>query len=458
MLSGVLILLIVGWLTQGSWRDGSAEVSDSSLSVLPPHLRLAIPGIQDPPYSQARFSLARQQASMIDPSALPRLVEWLGPSRSGASRRTGHEPADSGLADVMRVEYSLGESLTEAVFKIFESGRVERGLAIVLDPRSGRLLAYVATDPEAFPPESIYPAASIVKLLTAATLLEEAPGEAEQPCIYRGNKYRLSRSRLTRPKNGFRTTLERALASSNNQCFAQWAVQVLGEQKLRSAFQKFGWLDLPAPGHEAGRLGEIETKLDLGRLGSGLDGIRVNPLHVASLATILTHGRWIEPWWIDRVVDVAGRSVSLPPRAASRRVVSRKVADRVRSMMIETTTRGTAKSAFRTRRGRRLLGAVDVAGKTGNVTGNDPYGRYEWFLGLAPAASPTIAVVVLQVQNNLWWSRSSELAAEVLRTVFCDAAGCRSSLADRFTGDLSGWTVPRLNSQLARPLLVSGVR
>lgn len=463
---GALVLVVLGvlgaaWGTRVVWqgwpRDSVRELPE--VSSAPPLSTIASAWIEDPPRSRERFFVARQQAKSIDPSAVPRLVEWLAPVGPASFRRHGEVPATSVASpaggDALRVEYSLDEALTEQVFEIFRRGRVERGEALVLDPRSGRLLAYVSTDPEALPPERTYPAASIVKILTAATLLEEAPDEASRPCVYRGNKYRLSRRRLARPKNGHETTLARALASSNNQCFSQWAVQDLGEDKLREAFERFGWLAPPAPGHEAGRLDEIKTDLDLGRLGSGLDGIRVNPLHVASLATILTGGRWIESWWIDRVVDSSGRSVRIPPRAQSRQVISQDIANQLRSMMVGTTTRGTAKSAFHTRRGRPLLGNIEVAGKTGNLTGSDPYGRYEWFLGLAPAEDPTIAVVVLQLQSNLWWSRSSELAANVLRAVFCDKEGCRSSLSDRFTGDLSGWTDPLLISELERPLFIS---
>ncbi len=473
----VLGVLGAGWGTRYAWQGWRSDSHRERphASAAPPPPSIAGPWIDDPPRSRERFFVARTRAGVFDPSALPRLVEWLNPIGPASYLRSGDE---FGLASIgaasapggfrnssvssrvdglgaLRIEYSLDEALTEEVFEIFRRGRVERGQAIVLDPRSGRILAYVSTDLEALPPERTYPAASLVKVLTAATLLQEAPAEVERGCTYRGNKYRLSRRRLKRPKSGHETTLARALASSNNQCFSQWAVQVLGEEKLRSTFERFGWLSEPAPGHEAGRLDPVETSLDLGRLGSGLDGIRINPLHVASLASILTHGNWIEPWWIDRVVDSQGRSLAMPPRSDARPVISKEIASRLRTMLIGTTTRGTAKSSFQTRRGKRLLGEIDVAGKTGNLTGSDPYGRYEWFLGLAPAENPTIAVVVLQLQSNLWWSRSSQLAANVLRTVFCDEEGCRTSRSDRLTGDLSDWTDPLLMSELERPLFIS---
>jgi peptidoglycan glycosyltransferase len=454
-------ILGLGWGGRVAWRGWQQRpvLELPVVSARPPQIDIAAAWIKDPPRSRQRFALAREQAEKIDPSAGPRLVEWLDPIGGASFLRSGAPPHEAGTAAIgqgpLRVEYSLDEKLTEHVFEILRRGRVERGEAIVLDPRSGRLLAYVSTDPLALPPERAYPAASIVKILTAATLLQEAPAEAEMPCVYRGNKYRLSRRRVARPASGHETMLEQALANSNNQCFSQWAVHALGEEKLRETFERFGWLAPPAPGHDAGRIDSTSTDLDLGRLGSGLAGVRVNPLHVASLASVLTDGRLLEPWWIDRVVDAHGQSLELPERAAERRVLPEKVADRLRSMLVSTTTRGTAKRAFRTRRGRPLLPGIDVAGKTGNLTGGDPYGRYEWFLGLAPAEDPTIAVVVLQVQSNLWWSHSSELAANVLRKVFCDSKGCLADLADRWTGDLGEWTTPLLISELERGPLVS---
>jgi cell division protein FtsI/penicillin-binding protein 2 len=404
----------------------------------------------DPPLTRERFDFARARAGEIDPSAVPRLVEWVD-----LQGRTQTVPGLDNPNGAFRVEYSMDEELTGDVFDILRRGRVDRGHAIVLDPRNGRLLAYASTDRENFPAERAYPAASIVKILTAAAMLEEGEGHDSAACIYRGNKYRLNRRRLDRPSSGRESSLEDALASSNNQCFSQWALHVLGEEKLTQTFERFGWLSSPAPGHEAGRVEQVESRLDLGRLGSGLDGVRVTPLHIAALTSILTGGSWIEPWWVDRIIDSQGQSVPLPPRRAKRRVLSNKQAAELRSMMTATTTRGTAKSAFRTKRGRPMLGDIRVAGKTGNISGRDPDGRYEWFVGLAPAQDPKIAVVVLQLQGHLWWAKSSEIGARVLRNVFCDRSGCREARADRWTGDLGKGAAPQLISELERPLRIS---
>ena len=404
------------------------------------------------PTSRSRFEHARQAtsaggaltsvgsaiATAHDPGRR-RLSEWLDaqqlglPARSGLVSGSGATGSDS-LGSRVRVDYSLDEALTGKVFDILRQGHVERGIAIVIDPHTGRLLAYAATDSNVLPVEQIYPAASIVKLVTAAAMLEERPDPQGWDCVYEGNKYRLSQRRLDRPKRGNRATLEEAIATSNNQCFSQWAIHGVGEPRLRRMLALFGWTGAPALGYAVGRVEPAATRYDLGQLGSGLDGVRVTPLHVASLASVLTDGRLVAPHWIDRIVDADDRAVALPPTSPPERVISPKTAESLRELMVATTKRGTARRAFRTRRGIPVLGSIEVAGKTGNLNGRNPSGRYEWFFGVAPANDPKIGVVVMQVHGRLWWSRSSELAANILRSVFCEGSSCRAELSARFTG------------------------
>ena len=460
LLLGILVLIpLLGWGGGAAWhslREAMSSVTQPQLpavSALPAALEVQPSWLADPPRSKDRFMKARPESTLFDPSATSRLVEWLDPRGSAPAALAGWDESiqkqtRTSSSGPLRIEYTLDLALTEDIWRIMRKGRVDQGHVIVIDPRTGRLLSYVSADEEGLPARHAYPSASIVKILTAAALLEVDPDQANSNCVYRGNKYRVNRRRLDRPSSGRESDLEDALATSNNQCFSQWAVHVLGEEKLTNTFKRFGWLSPPAPGHDAGRLDEVETRLDLGRLGSGLDGIRVTPLHVAALTSVLAGGKWIEPWWVDRVVDGYGRSLPLPERAFSREVVSPEIASQLRKMMVSTTKRGTAKSAFRTRRGKPLVPGVNVAGKTGNLTGRDPFGRYEWFMGVAPAENPTIGVVVLQLQGHLWWAKSSELAASVFKSAFCDGKRCEAALADRYTGDLAGLHVPTLMSEL----------
>lgn len=404
----------------------AAAAISEPVGVMPAESPAWVSLLDVPPTSRTRFEQAHS-------GGRPRLTEWLDArelSLPGLAATDGLLDAAGGR---VRVEYSLDETLTREVFEILRRGRVERGVAIVIDPRTGRLLAYAATDSNVLPVERAYPAASIIKVVTAAAMLEKRPDPTAWDCVYEGNKYRLSERRLDRPARGNYSSLEEALATSNNQCFSQWAIHGLGEPRLRRMLDLFGWSGRPAMGHAEGRIDGAASRYDLGQLGSGLDGARVTPLHVASLASVLTDGRLVEPRWIDRVVDAQDRVVAVPETALPRRVISPSTAENLREIMVATTKRGTARRAFRTRRGIPLLGNLEVAGKTGNLNGSNPSGRYEWFFGVAPADDPKIGVVVLQVHGHLWWARSSELAANILRTVFCEGSSCRAGLAARFT-------------------------
>jgi peptidoglycan glycosyltransferase len=317
---------------------------------------------------------------------------------------------------------------------------------IVLEPTSGRVLAYASTAPDRFPASEAYPAASLVKIITAAAALDVRPETAQLPCRFAGSPYRLTPRRLDPPSRGRTVSLRRALATSNNQCFAQLAVHAVGSGPLMEAISRFGWLSQPAPAHAAGTADPGEDRYDVGRLGCGLAGCRITPLHAAQLAATLAHGELVAPRWIDRILDTEGRELPLPALPAPRRVISWELAAELRDMLVDTTTRGTARSAFRNRRGQPLLGPVQVAGKTGSLAGADPDGRYEWFIGVAPAEEPRIAVATLLVQGDLWWRNASQISAEVLRRMFCRDGGCGPEKAARFLGNGPGGRRDRLST------------
>jgi len=341
-------------------------------------------------------------------------------------------------ADPLRIEYTLDAELTRQVFRVLQRSRVGLGHVILLEPSTGRVLTYASTDVAQFPPTRAYPAASLVKVVTAATALARDPALARLPCRFQGSPYRLTPARIDPPRTGRTVSLRYALATSNNQCFAQLAVHAVGLDPLRKAIARFGWLSVPAAAHAAGTVDLGEDRYDLARVGCGLAGCRITPLHAVQLAAALVHGELVAPRWIERIFDARGRELPLPAVSARRRVLAPKLAAELRTMLVDTTVRGTARSAFRRKNGQPLLGPVKVAGKTGSLSGTDPEGRYEWFIGVAPADRPRVAVAVLLVQGDLWWRSASQIAADVLRVVFCSDGTCRAEGAEQWTHPTDG--------------------
>ncbi|MBW2540777.1 MAG: hypothetical protein JRF15_01690 [Deltaproteobacteria bacterium] len=339
---------------------------------------------------------------------------------------------NAGKIGSIEVRYTFDPELSRNVFKILRKGKVALGHVILLDPDSGRVLSYASTDVGQFPPTKIYPAASLVKVITAAAALDRDPSLAKLPCRYSGSPYKLTRKSIDPPRSGHEVSLRKALASSNNQCFAQLAVHAVGEEPLVDAISRFGWLSEPAPAHPAGTVDPGDDRYDVGKLGCGLAGSRITPMHAVQLAATLARGELVAPHWVEGVHDASGREMLIPASPAPRQVMTPELADELRAMLIDTTRKGTARRAFRKRNGQPLLGPVEVAGKTGSLTGKDPKGRYEWFVGVAPADNPEIAVAVLLVQSDQWWRSASQIAAEVLQGVFCEGRKCRPESVARW--------------------------
>jgi len=386
-------------------------------------------------------------------TAAPRLIAARGVPRGApraqvarGERVVEFVPVDGG--GQLRVEYTLDAELTDAVYDIFSRGRVRLGLAVVLDPATGEVLAYAATDPSQLSPTETYPAASLVKVVTAAAALETVPGVAYRTCHFVGSPYRLTPSRIVPPARGTEITLERALATSNNQCFAQLAVNDLGATRLLDTFRRFGLLQPPGPGHPRGEADSPDgDRFALGKLGCGLAGLRITSLHAAEIAATLSTGKRVAPRWIARVTDASGKELALPQRVGPETVLPADTATRLRDMMTETTLSGTARRAFRGRYGRPLLREMNVAGKTGSLSGTQPPGRYEWFIGLAPANHPKIAIAVLVVQQKRWHTNASTVAAEVLNAIFCNGSVCDANRANQW---LSAARVPAASSATKR--------
>ena len=114
------------------------------------------------------------------------------------------------------------------MFDVLEDARVGLGNVIVMDPNQGRVLAYASTDAVRFPPTRSYPAASLVKVITAAAALDRAPAAARLPCRFNGSPYRLTASRLDPPARGREITLStrsppRTTNASRSSPCTRWA-------------------------------------------------------------------------------------------------------------------------------------------------------------------------------------------------------------------------------------------
>ena len=139
-------------------------------------------------------------------------------------------------------------------------------------------------------------------------------------------------------------------------------------------------------------------------------GVRLTPLHGALLAaTVANDGNMAAAHLVEAIDGVP------VPGVAPRHVLDPAVARDLGLMMERTVVDGTARTAFRDRRGPVLPG-VRIAGKTGSLFERDPFRDASWFVGYAPADAPKIAVSAVIVNEEIWHIRAPYVAREALRS------------------------------------------
>ena len=86
--------------------------------------------------------------------------------------------------------------------------------------------------------------------------------------------------------------------------------------------------------------------------------------------------------------------------------------------MEATITQGTSRKSFRSLVRDRHFRELVVGGKTGSLTGDDPKGKVDWFVGYAMNENQKIAVAALTVNVHFWTVKSSFLAQSMFRANF----------------------------------------
>src|SRR4030067_158313 len=197
-----------------------------------------------------------------------------------------------------------------------QSGPPPPGVFAAREPKTGRVLALVGyrkggeTDPS-LPLKAIYPAASLIKVVTAAAALEKGAISPEEEISYRGGIYRITRKGLhARGGRGVPTmTLEEAIAKSANSVFGKVGVHYVGSETLGEFMDKFGF------GHRIpfGLPVEVSNGLvpsdeyHLARTAAGFGEVYVSPLHMAMIMSAIgSSGEMPRPILIESVEDQDG--------------------------------------------------------------------------------------------------------------------------------------------------------
>jgi cell division protein FtsI/penicillin-binding protein 2 len=263
----------------------------------------------------------------------------------------------------------------------------------------------------------------VFKIVTAAALLEQTDVEVDTTTCYRGGGARLGLENLAdypRDKSAC-ADLGTALGRSINSVFAKLADRRLDRRTLADYAARF-WFNKEVPFEvpvEASTAEIPADRLERARTAAGFWHTHLSPLHAAMIAQSLAQkGAMLRPYVVDRVEAPDGTVLHTGEPKYLGHAVKQETARELVRAMTRTVSRGTARKAFRDRRGRPYLPGIEVAGKTGTLNGRKPYRAYTWFVGLAPADEPEVAIAVLVVNEPKWRIKAASASAQILKKYF----------------------------------------
>lgn len=320
----------------------------------------------------------------------------------------------------------------DAIAKQVAYAKADSGTVVVMDPRTGKILA-LATVPTFDPNRpaeavqadignravsDVFEPGSTSKVMTMAAVIEEGAAKATTPFVIPPVLKRPAKTWHDHSPHGtLKLTLNGVLAKSSN-IGTILAAEKIGGDKLYSYLKKFGIGErtgLDFPGESKGFVPAPSQWSDtsFGTLAFG-QGLSVNAVQAASVfATIANDGVRVTPSLVDgwTLPDGTYKPAATPN---STRVVSTKTARTVRSMLESVVSAdGTAPNA--------AIAGYRVAGKTGTANRiDDSCGCYRGytasFIGIAPADNPSLVVAVfLQNPRNGYYG--GVLAGPVFKRV-----------------------------------------
>lgn len=358
--------------------------------------------------------------------------EYESPSRRIAAPVPG---ADVVLTLDAELQEIAQQVLAEALRQLDAAG----GDVVILDPRTGELLAVASqrrdgtTPPSAF--TETYEPGSLAKIFAAASLLSLRRVGPREQVSGEGGRYRLPGRPVLEDDHPMpQLTLADAIAVSSNIAMAKFITRVNRAEQYRM-LRDFGFgtpTGVDFPSESPGRLrrpsqwsGTSAVSLAIGY------EVAVTPLQIAAAyGAIANDGVLLAPTLVREVRDPEGEVLYRHRPEPVRRVVSPALAQQLRELLRGVVVRGTGTGV--------TIAHFGVAAKTGTArrTVNGRYAPGEYVASLAtlfPADAPQI-VVVVKIDDPNPRKKSyfaSQTAAPVTRSLLEQALASRTVTLNR---------------------------
>ncbi|MFE5888450.1 peptidoglycan D,D-transpeptidase FtsI family protein [Streptomyces sp. NPDC056462] len=322
-----------------------------------------------------------------------------------------------------------------------------KGAAVAIDPRTGKILAVVSTP--SYDPSRIttgdskawtqltkdaekpmtnralrqpLPPGSTFKLVVAAAALEDGlyssvdeKTDSPDPYPLPDTSRKLGNENPNAPCKD--ASIRVALQYSCNNVFGKMAVD-LGQDKVRETAEKFGFndeeQDVPVRAYTSVYPSDMD-KPQTALSGIGQFDVTATPLQIAMVsAAIANGGKLVSPHMVSQITDGGGDVLeNYDDSAETEEIISSDTAEQLQSAMQTVVEKGTGTNA-------QIPGAT-VGGKTGTAQHGEKNSKtpYAWFTSYGKSDGKEVAVAVIIEQSNAARSEVSGngLAAPVARKV-----------------------------------------
>ena len=332
------------------------------------------------------------------------------------------------------IHYTLDADLQEAVTTVFDKHRPDYGAFVAIEPESGRVLAMASYQRDGEHDHNLalrasYPAASVFKIITAATAIDLGKVNADTVIPFNGKATSLYRKNVLHHRNNQWTRhlpLKVAFAKSVNTVFARLGTEFVTHKQLTDYAERFGF------NQQLGSDFSLETSVfamhddklwSIAEAASGYTrDITLNPVHGAVIASAVVNGGYlIHPTLVDALVEDHGMLLYEAQPTHRSRIMSQSTTGQLRKLMETTVQSGSAKSSFK-KFFRAPYSDVRVGGKTGTLSGLEPRGRYDWFVGYAHRGGKKMAFAALCINREYWYVKSAYVARKAIEQYFSNDA------------------------------------
>jgi cell division protein FtsI/penicillin-binding protein 2 len=318
-------------------------------------------------------------------------------------------PPRHGFSLVLTIDETIQFIAERALDKAFKKHNADGASIIVMDPKTGEILALAnrpTYDLSKFSESNVenrtnraiayvYEPGSVFKIVAASAAIEEEVFEEGDKIYCERGRYRVANHILHDHHPLGTLTFTEVIEQSSNIGTTKIA-QKLGPENFYKYAKRFRFgmkTNIDLLGEVAGILKPPArwSKTSIGAVPIGHE-VTVTPLQlVSAISAIANDGVYMRPFVVKYIKDNHDELIkSFEPKAVDR-VISEDTAQRVTAILTGVVERGTGR--------RTKINGVSVAGKTGTaqkvINGEYSHNKfYASFIGFAPAEDPRVAVVV----------------------------------------------------------------